>query len=104
MRGESAGGPNMHNKLALVTVVGIGLLTSSAAEALPLLSARPSAPAATMVESVKVVCDEQGRCYRPPGRRPTARWVYGDKNFYGPYVGPGYYGDPRYRYSWWPFW
>ncbi len=56
-----------------------------------------------VVVDVKVICAEDGRCYRPPTRRPVARWVYGDNNFVGPYVGPGYYGSPRYRYRWWPF-
>lgn len=51
---------------------------------------------------VKIVCHEDGRCFRQ-GRRPTARWVYGEGNFSGPYKGPGYYGSPAYRSRWWPF-
>jgi len=50
-----------------------------------------------------VICDEGGRCYRPPVRKPVARWVYGDGNFYGPYDGPGYYGNPRLRYRVFPY-
>ena len=57
-----------------------------------------------LVENAKIICNEDGRCFRPPVRKPVARWVYGDNNFVGPYVGPGYYGNPRYRYRWWPFW
>jgi len=94
----------MPNKLALISVIGFGLLAPAAADALPLLGPKPLAAPATMIENVKVICDEEGRCYRAPKRRPVARWVYGDNNFYGPYAGPGAYGDPRYRYRWYPFW
>jgi len=94
----------MLNKLAFAAVVGFGFLSFSAAEALPLLSPKSLVSPPSVIENVKVICDEAGLCYRPPKRRPVARWVYGDRNFYGPYTGPGYYGDPRYRYNWWPFW
>jgi hypothetical protein len=33
----------------------------------------------------------------------VARWVYGEKNFSGPYTGPGYYGWPNWRSRWWLF-
>jgi hypothetical protein len=94
----------MLNKLALGAVVGFGLLAPPTAEALPLLSHRSFVAPSSVVENVKIICNEEGRCYRPPTRRPVARWVYGDNNFYGPYAGPGYYGNPRFRYNWWPFW
>ncbi len=94
----------MRNRLALVTAIGLGVLASPAAEAFTLPGASSFAAPTVIVENVKVICDEEGRCYRPPKRRPVARWVYGDNNFYGPYAGPGYYGNPRYRYNWWPFW
>src|SRR5436190_2861471 len=98
------GSPHMRILLAVVAAVSFGALTPPAAEALPLLGAKPFATPTTVVEEIKVICDEAGYCVRPPKRRPVARWVYGDRNFYGPYYGPGYYGDPRYRYNWWPFW
>jgi len=53
--------------------------------------------------NVKIICEEDGHCYQR-GRRPVAHWVYGEGNFSGPYVGPGYYGSPAYRWRWWPFW
>src|ERR1700754_5360000 len=94
----SVGSLDMFNKMAFAACVGFWLLTPATADALTLLSQKSfAAPAA--VENVKVVCDEQGRCYRPPGRRPVAKWIYSDTNFYGPYTGPGYYGSPRYRYN-----
>jgi hypothetical protein len=73
---------------------------SSAAFSMPLLNqanliARPSAP----MEKVRVVCEENGVCYRV-GPRPIARWIYGDGAFYGPYVGPRYYGAPGRHYKW----
>ena len=55
------------------------------------------------VVAVKIICEEDGRCYQR-GRRPVARWVYGEGNFSGTYVGPGYYGWPAHRSRWTPFW
>ena len=79
-----------------------GLLIATNADAAPLLSHMQPTPD-SLIKAAKVICDEGGNCYRPHRRRPVARWVYGDKNFYGPYAGPGNYGNPRYRYSWWPW-
>src|SRR5262249_34678637 len=85
------------------TFLGMSLLFAGSAVAAPLLPQRQDVPSA-MTENVKIVCEESGHCYRPPVRRPVARWVYGDGNFYGPYAGPGNYGDPRLRYRVLPFW
>jgi hypothetical protein len=84
------------------SMMAVGLLMVSSANATPLMSHIQSGPE-SLVQAAKVICDEAGNCYRPPVRRPVARWVYGDNNFIGPYTGPGNYGSPRYRYSWW-FW
>ena len=84
------------------SVLVTGLLIATNAGAAPLLSHIQPAPA-SLITAAKVICDEVGNCYRPHVRRPVATWVYGEKNFYGPYVGPGNYGNPRYRYSWWPW-
>jgi hypothetical protein len=65
------------------------------------LAAR-AAIAAPEVVNVKIICEENGLCYQR-GRTPVARWVYGEKNFYGPYAGPRYYGSPAYRWRWWLF-
>lgn len=85
-------------RMILGSLFGAILLTSQVG-AMPIH--RPEA--AAVVQDVKVICNEAGRCYRPPARRPVARWEYGDNNFVGPYAGPGYYGSPQYRYKWWPF-
>jgi hypothetical protein len=55
------------------------------------------------VTEVKIICEVDGFCFKR-GRKPIARWIYGEGAFYGPYTGPGNYGNPRYRYNWWPFW
>src|ERR1700722_21008341 len=78
------------------------ILLVGAASAMPILKA-PTLTGAGLAENVKVICEEDGHCYRPPVRRPVARWVYGDNNFVGPYTDPGYYGSPRRRHRWWPF-
>ena len=85
-----------------VSFFAVALALAPKADAAPLMSQKPF-PSTTLVQDVKVICSEDGHCYRPPVRRPVARWVYGDGNFSGPYAGPGYYGSPRYRYVWWPF-
>ena len=79
----------------------IGFIGSQAQAGI--LSSPNSASSGGFLEQVKVVCHENGYCVRPPTRRPVAKWVYGDNNFRGPYVGPAYYGAPPYRYRWWPF-
>ena len=84
-------------------VAGLSMLAAGAASAAPLPAQSPMPDATPMLERVKVVCNEAGRCYRPPARKPVARWVYGDGNFYGPYDGPGYYGNPRLRYRVFPY-
>jgi hypothetical protein len=75
---------------------------ASSASAMPLLDGHLATRSA-MVENVKIVCEESGQCYRPAGRRPIARWVYGDRSFEGPgaYVGPGNYGAPNSHTRWW---
>ena len=81
-------------------VMAFALATSSVS-AMPLVP-RASIAAADDVVNVKIICSEDGYCYQR-GRRPVARWVYGEKNFSGPYTGPGFYGHPNYRWRWWLF-
>jgi hypothetical protein len=86
-------------KRIIVAGAFAGLFSTGAFSA-PLINqadavARPS----TLTENVRVVCEENGACYRV-GPRPTARWVYGDGAFYGPYDGPRYYGAPGRHYKW----
>ena len=73
----------------LLVAIALG---GSSASAMP-LAPRASFAAPDNLVNVKIVCEQDGRCFKV-GRRPVARWVYGEGNFYGPYVGPGYYGPP----------
>jgi hypothetical protein len=75
---------------------------TSGASAMPLVQRDAIAP--HNVVNVKVVCEQDGRCYQQ-GRKPVARWVYGEGAFYGPfpYSGPGYYGSPGRHWAWWAF-
>jgi len=84
-------------------IAAIAVLTSSAS-AMPLIQASAIAHAENNVVDVKIVCEQDGHCYQN-GRRPVARWVYGDDAFHGPgpYVGPGYYGRPGKHWAWWAF-
>jgi hypothetical protein len=84
-------------------VFGLGILLAGGASAAPIVPHADLAVAASTVDNVRVVCHEDGVCQRPLRRKPVARWVYGDGNFYGPYQGPGYYGDPRLRYRVFPY-
>ena len=77
------------------------VFAGSSASAMPLVS-RASIVAPDVVVKAKIICEENGRCYQR-GRPPVARWVYGERSFWGPYVGPGYYGSPAYRWPWWLF-
>jgi len=83
-------------------VLALALVTSSAS-ALPLLP--PGAiERLDAIVNVNIVCEENGYCYQR-GRRPVARWVYGDDAFHGPgaYAGPGSYGRPGRHWAWWAF-
>lgn len=85
-------------RLALV-VLATGLLSTSAFS-MQLLKQSNFVAQPLLVTEVRVVCEQNGVCYRPPGRHPVARWIYGDDAFYGPYDGPHYYGAPGRRYKW----
>ncbi len=76
-------------------------VAASSAFAMP-VTPRASIAAPDSIVNVKIICLEDGRCFQR-GRPPVARWVYGEKNFSGPYTGPGYYGWPNYRWRWWFF-
>lgn len=84
-------------------LAGLSMMLAGGASAAPLFVQTAAPQSGRTLERVKVICDEAGRCYRPPVRKPVARWVYGDGNFYGPYEGPGYYGNPRLRYRVFPY-
>jgi len=77
----------------------LGML-STTAFAMPVLSQANSIARPVRAENARIICEQSGVCYRAPGRRPVARWIYGDGSFYGPYDGPRYYGSPNRRYAW----
>jgi hypothetical protein len=92
----------MKNPLAVFGLAAVIGLISTASFALPLGQSKLLETSSNIVPA-RVVCDETGVCVRPPTPRPTARWIYGDRSFYGPYDGPRYYGNPNRRYGWWIF-
>jgi hypothetical protein len=84
----------------LIIATAVLGLSSTAALAMPLLNqANLIARPAVLSENVRIICEENGVCYQV-GRRPVARWIYGDGAFYGPYVGPGNYGAPNRHFKW----
>ena len=87
---------------AIFYSLAVASVVSSASGA-PLLNQASPIAKASVAENVKIVCEADGFCYRPPGRPKVARWVYGDDAFYGPYVGPRYYGRPGWHSGWWWF-
>jgi hypothetical protein len=86
----------------LFSLAVASLVTS--ASAAPLLNQANSVVNPFIAENVKIVCETDGHCYRPPSRPKIARWVYGEDAFCGPYRGPGYYGRPNWRSCWWWSW
>ncbi len=84
-------------------ILALGFVTSGAS-AMPLIQTGSVVHADNNVVNVKVICEQDGHCYHQ-GRRPVARWVYGEDAFHGPgpYVGPGYYGAPGKHWAWWAF-
>jgi hypothetical protein len=89
-------------KRAILFALALGFVASSAS-AMPLIQ-RSAIVHADNVVNVKIVCEQDGNCVQR-GRRPVARWVYGEGAFYGPfpYAGPGYYGRPGRHWAWWAF-
>jgi hypothetical protein len=83
--------------LAAVAVFYVG-----SASAMPVLSRTNLIARSEAVTRVKIICEQDGYCHQR-GRRPVARWVYGEGNFDAPYVAPGYYGRPGRHWIWWPF-
>lgn len=86
-----------------VLVLGLGLLVTNSAYGMPSAKLADQVERWPVTENIKIVCEQNGLCFRLRGRRPVARWVYGDGAFYGPgpYMGPGYYGRPSVHTGWW---
>ena len=90
------------NSLAISLAVGATALLTSAASAAP-LAADVSVVAPSNVQNVRMVCDENGRCWREHGERrviigeprdsygyaPGYRERYIDRRGYGEDRGPG---------------
>jgi len=75
------------------------LTLATSASAAPLFNQGNSVVQPSLTENVRLVCNEDGRCYRTRGPRYVERRYYGDSYAYGPraYVDPGYgYGGPSY--------
>jgi len=79
-------------KLAIFMAVGASALFVTAASAAPLSNGMTTLPDSN-VEQVRMVCDENGRCWRQRGER---RVIIGDSYNYAPreryYEGRGYEG------------
>jgi len=91
--------------IALAASLALAIaLAASGASAMTLVQSSQILYANDSVANVKIICEQNGYCYQL-GRRPVARWVYGEDAFYGPfaYVGPGYYGRPGKHWAWWGF-
>jgi hypothetical protein len=87
---------------ATLLALAVGCLATSAS-AMPPLSQANAIARPDIAVNVKIICEQDGHCYQR-GRRPVARWVYGEGNFSGPYTGPGHYSWPAYRSRWWLLW
>jgi hypothetical protein len=98
-KGESKLRGIMMKRLLLSTAAVVMFSSAAFAMSVPYQPNLATGPSA-LIESARIVCEESGQCYRPRGRRPVARWIYGDDAFYGPYDGPRYYGHPGRHYGW----
>lgn len=84
----------MH-KSALAAFAAATIVSASSAMASPLgLTSSPPA-VSSMVDQVRLVCNQWGRCWRT-----GPRFVYGG-GYYRPrpFYGPRYYGGPHYRHG-----
>jgi hypothetical protein len=87
---------------ATLFALAIGSIGSTAS-AMPLVQSSAMLRVDNIL-NVKIVCEQDGYCHQV-GRRPVARWVYGEGAFSGPgsYNGPGNYGHPGRHWAWWAF-
>src|SRR5437868_939362 len=60
-------------KRLMLSVAAAGI-SSTTAFAMPLFPQAGALPRPTLIEKARIVCAENGFCYRLPGRRPVARW------------------------------
>ena len=90
-------------KTKLAMLATAGALLTSAASAMPLGNLSESAQGDQAIQQVRLVCDENGRCWRTSRRavrsyyRPSysPSYSYGPRYGYGsPYESRGYYGSP----------
>jgi hypothetical protein len=86
----------MH-KLAFATVAAITLVSASSAIAGPLSITTSPPIVSTMVDEVRLVCNEWGRCWRTGPRYGYGYGYGGPRRFYG--QAPGYYGGGQRFYG-----
>jgi|SRR6266478_1401336 hypothetical protein len=85
-----------------ILLAAAGAFLATSASAAPLLNQGNSIVQPALTENVRLVCDEDGRCYRTRGRRYVERRYYSDSYAYGRrgYAEPGYgYAQPGYGYG-----
>src|SRR6266478_9120445 len=85
-----------------ILLAAAGAFLATSASAAPLLNQGNSIVQPALTENVRLVCDEDGRCYRTRGRRYVERRYYSDSYAYGRrgYAEPGYgYAEPGYGYA-----
>src|ERR1700738_1903488 len=84
-----------------ILFVAAGVMFTTGASAAPLLNRGSAISQPTTLENVRLVCREDGRCYRTGGQRYVERRYYDDSYAYGrrpAYVGPGQcYRGPGYH-------
>src|ERR1700730_18640252 len=81
-----------------ILFVAAGVMFTTGASAAPLLNRGSAISQPTTLENVRLVCREDGRCYRTGGQRYVERRYYDDSYAYGrrrAYVAPDYgYAGP----------
>jgi len=85
-----------------ILLAAAGAFLATSASAAPLLNQGNSIVQPALTENVRLVCDEDGRCYRTRGRRYVERRYYSDSYAYGRrgYAEPGDgYAQPGYGYG-----
>ena len=87
-----------------ILLAAAGALMATSASAAPLFNQGNSTVQSTLTKNVRLVCTEDGRCYRTRGPRYVERRYYGDDDSYAygrrSYVEPSYgYRQPGYGYG-----
>ena len=84
--------------LSLLAAAAIGAVSIGSASAMP-FSSGPAALGESLVQDVRLVCNEYGRCWNTNRRAHRSSRYYAPRQYNRGYYSSGYYGDGYHGYA-----